>query len=544
MSLLCCQETLRNLRETETTRQLHNWKIQQLEVKPVIEAKTVDMETISESITESGEREAFVDEFTDELIIPQSINRMLATKETEEQYQSVEADKVATHTGLSFWQSQPEINHSKVLRKGFGQKQTVRGYEWIEMRAREEQGGIHIEKEEKMVGKELWVTSNQRAQSAPNLDDHFISSAAADPFQQSTTGPFLIGEYPDIDYPINKPNTLHLPRPTVTSRARPDFLRLPGDRAIPTSRDSDSQSINQDTRRNSSYVQSVDKDTFPEVWGFSKNLKSPRLRRRRPVSTHQDPFTQVSRQLLQDSGQVSNNNLSSNSDSDYNQNMKKNSGQRVLKLGSLKPNQGMFWNVHDDPQTLSEPELPDLNTNNKKLKLKTQRSASIPNIIIQDGQGFYLPSSNVHKLPQTEDTISEHNPNGHPSPLEGLLERAKDRVRDREVLKRDRTVKMANLRSRYPPSSPSFSTTPSQSPSPSDGDRDTDWEEEVELLRHRALTVSKGWKEQLVDGDDDDKRNRLDYFNMLSRKCMDFNLRDKQLDNWCGLFCTVKKYTT
>ncbi|CAK6966219.1 uncharacterized protein LOC128365896 [Scomber scombrus] len=505
------KETLRNLRETERKRQLHNWKIQKLEVKPVIEGKTVDMETITESITESGEREAFVDEFTDELIIPQSINRMLASKESEEQYQSQEG--VATHTGLAFWQQQPDINHSKVLHKGFGQKQTVRGYEWIEMRPREEQGGINTEKEEKMVGKELWVTSNQRAQSAPNLDDHFISSTAADPIQQSTTGPyaFLTGEYPDIDYPIDKPNTLHLPRPTVTSRARPDFLRLPEDRAMSTRRDSNSQSINQDTRRNSSYIQSGDTDTFPEVWGFSKNLKSPGLQRRRPVSTHQGSFTQVSRQSLQDSGQVSDNNLSSNSDSDYNQNMKKNS-QRVLKLGSLKPNQGMFWNVHDDPQTLSEPELPDLTTHNKKLKLKTQRSASIPNIIIQDGQGFHLPSSNLHTLPQTEDTISEHNPNGHPSRLDGLLERAKDRVRDREVLKRDRNVKMANLRSRYPPS-PSFSTTPSPSPSPSDGDRDTDCEEEVELWRHRALTVSKGWKEQLVDGDDDDKRNSVVFTN-------------------------------
>uniref|UniRef100_A0A3Q4BLF2 DH domain-containing protein n=1 Tax=Mola mola TaxID=94237 RepID=A0A3Q4BLF2_MOLML len=58
----------------------------------------------------------------------------------------------------------------------------------------------------------------------------------------------------------------------------------------------------------------------------------------------------------------------------------------------------------------------------------------------------------------------------------------------------------------YLPPSPSFSTTPS--PSLSDGDRDTEWEEEVELMRHRALTVSEGWKEQLVDGDDDDKRNR------------------------------------
>lgn len=495
--MLCFQETLRNLRETESNRQRLNWKIQQLEDKPVIEAKTVDMETITESISESEEREAFVDEFTDELIIPHSINGVLASKETEEEYQPQEG--VASHTGLYFWQPQLNTNHSKVLRKGFGQKQTVRRHEWIEMDVRKEQDGIRTEEEEEiMVAKE-----NQRAQSATYLEDQFISRTAG------TTGPraFLTGEYPDIDYPIDNPNTLHLPRPTITSRSRPDVLRLPADRGMSRS-DSNFQSISQDTRRNSSYIQSGDMETFPEVWG-SKNLKSPMLRRRRPVSTHQGLFTQVSRQLWEDSGQVSNNS-SSNSDSDYNQNMKKNSdSQRVLKLGSLKPNQGMFWNMNDDPQTLSEPELPDPNNHNIKPKLKTQRSASIPNIIIQDGQGLQVPSSNLHMLPKTEDTISEH-PNGHPSRLEGLLERAKDRERDRDVLKRDRNVKMANLRSRCPPPSPSFSTTPSPSPSPSHGHRDTEWEEEVPLMRHRALTVSNGWREQLVDGDDDDKRDRLE----------------------------------
>ncbi|KAG8009973.1 hypothetical protein GBF38_014091 [Nibea albiflora] len=66
---------------------------------------------------------------------------------------------------------------------------------------------------------------------------------------------------------------------------------------------------------------------------------------------------------------------------------------------------------------------------------------------------------------------------------------------------------MANLKSRYHPPSPSFSTTPS--PSPSDGDRDTEWDEEVELMRHRALTVSRGWKEQLVDGDEDERRDSV-----------------------------------
>ncbi|XP_070691597.1 uncharacterized protein [Pempheris klunzingeri] len=265
--------------------------------------------------------------------------------------------------------------------------------------------------------------------------------------------------------------------------------------------------------------------TSAEAWGFSKNLKSPGLRRRRPISAHQTPSTQTSKQFSQGSRQTcsaSGNYTFSDIDSDYNLNIKRNNApsaqtsdsHRVLKLGSLKPNQGMFWNMHNrvspDPQTLSESELPDVNHNNKRPKLKTQRSASIPNIMIEGGRGLHLHSSSPYTLPRAENTrlpISGHHPNGQHSPLEGLLERAKERVRDRDGFKGDRNVEPSNLRSRYPPPSPSFSTTPS--PPTSNGDRDTELEGEVALMRHRALTVSKGWKEQLVDGDGDEKRDSV-----------------------------------
>ncbi len=514
---LCCQETLRSLRETESNRRLENWKMKQLEAKPVTEAKTDDMETEEQLLTQSG-RETFVDEFTEELFIPQSINGMLAPKVAEERYQP--PDDVATNnTVVSFWHSQPNNNNHKLKHKSLpAQQQAVKGYEWIEMGVRREQVRIHTEQEvESLMTKERMVSWNHRVQSAPNLD-HFTHSAGADPLRYNTTGPhcLLLDGYPDVDYPMNEDSTPQPPNQPSIFRGGPEFLRLPGEGGTSTKRDSDL--VNQDTRRNSSYSQSGVMET-PEAWGRSRNLKSPVLRRRRPVSTHQGPSTQTSRKFLQDSGQAwsaSNNHTFSNSDSDCNLNIKRNSlpsGQssdshRVLKLGSLKPNQGMFWNIHDrvspDPQTLSEPELPDLNFCNKRPKIKTQRSASIPNIIIEGGHRQH--SGSVHTLPQKEDTqstISGYNPNGHPSRLEGLLERAKER----DGLKRDRNLKMSNLRSRYPPPSPSFSTTPS--PSPSDGDRDTEWGEEVELMRHRALTVSKGWKEQLVDGDEDEKRDRL-----------------------------------
>lgn len=174
---------------------------------------------------------------------------------------------------------------------------------------------------------------------------------------------------------------------------------------------------------------------------------------------------------------------------------------RVLKLGSLKHSQGMFFNIHDrlspDPQTLSESELPDPNVSNR---VKPQRRASIPNIINEGGHGLGLHTSSPYTLPQAEDAPFP-KPDREHSALESLLERAKER----DGFKRDRNVRMANLSSRNPPS-PSFSTTPS----PSHMDGETGWEEEeVELIRHRALTVSRGWKEQLVDGDDDDKRNSV-----------------------------------
>lgn len=159
---------------------------------------------------------------------------------------------------------------------------------------------------------------------------------------------------------------------------------------------------------------------------------------------------------------------------------------------------------------MSESELPDRTVYNKRPKIKTQRSVSNPNIIIEGDHRLRLHANSLQTIPQAKDsrfTVSGQNPNGHTSPLEGLLERVNGRVRDRDGVIRDKNLKTTNLRSRYHSPSPSFSTTPS--PPPSDGDRDTEWEEEVALMRRRALTVSGGWKEQLVDGEEDEKRDRL-----------------------------------
>ncbi|KAM8734934.1 uncharacterized protein plekhg6 isoform 2-T2 [Acanthopagrus schlegelii] len=502
------QETLTSWRQAENKRQLENYRIQQLEAKPVTEAKTDDMETEEQPLTQSGE-ETFVDEFTKEFIIPQSVNGMMASYKAEEPNPPDDA----TNTVIPFINSYSNDIDHKLVRKSFtGQQQAISGYESIEMEVRRQQIGIYTEEEaETLRFKERYVTWSHR-QSAPNLD-HFARSTVTHPLRYNTTGPhvFLLDGYPDVDYPIDEDSSSQPSNQPTISRQGPELVRAPEEGGIPSRRGSDSQSVNQDTRRNSMNSLSADMVTSQEAWGFSKNLRSPRLRRRRPVSTNQGPGT---RHFFQSSGQGSS---PSNSGSDDNTNIKRNSlpsGQssnshRVLKLGSLKPNQGMFWNREDrdspDPQTMSESELPDLNFYNKRPKMKTQRSASNPNIIIEGDHRLRLHANSLQTIPQAKDArfnISGQNPNGHTSPLEGLLERVNGRARDR-----DKNLKTTNLRSRYHSPSPSFSTTPS--PPPSDGDRDTEWEEEVALMRRRALTVSGGWKEQLVDGEEDEKRDSV-----------------------------------
>ncbi|KAM6936738.1 uncharacterized protein plekhg6 [Lycodopsis pacificus] len=477
------KDTLWNLRQTESNRQLENWTIQQQEAKPVTEAKTDDLETEEQPLTQSGGG-TFVDELTDEPIIPQSKNGMLASKEAEEQYQP--PDGVTTNNPvLSSWHSQPNVNNHKLASR----QQAVIGYEWIEMGVRRDKIRIHKEEEEKRGQRER----NHRAQSVPNLD-HFIT---ADPLRYNTTGPHAV-LYPDVDYPTEEESTIDPPDQPAVFREEPGYLGLPQEGGISTKRDSDSQSVNQDSRRNSDYSQSGDMETSPEAWGCSKYLKSPGLRRKRPNNTHQGPSSQLSNQYSQGSGQTKSFSFSnSNSHLKRNSNPSGSESHRVLKLGSLKPNQGMFLNMHDrvspDSQTMSESELPDCNVDNR---VKPRRRASIPNIITEGTHGLGLHTS-LYTLPQAKDAPFT-KPNQNHSALEGLLVRAKER----NGFKKDRNVKKANLRSGNPPP-PSFSTTPS----PSDGDRDT--ESAVELIRHRAPTVSEGWKEQLVDGDEDDKRNSV-----------------------------------
>lgn len=482
---------------------------------------------IIEQPPKQSDEETFVDKLNEEPVIPQSVNGMLMSQPVETNYEPL-YPVALNHAALPSWQSSMardnhrKDHHRKTVHGGFAVwQEAMKGYEWIELDVRE-QGGNNREEEELMAEyqwkKEPRVSWNHNRKSAPCLSDNFVPRNTADSFKHKPSEPhtLLMGGYPDVDYPSTQPGTLLAPfgeyQPTVATE-RPEFQALP--RASLQS-NLDSQSVEEEARRNLCHYQSGEEVAFQDPWTFSRKLKSPKLRRtRRPVSMHQCGSSQMSTQRSQSSGVVEsvlNTNSSSNSDSDCSQKLKKNSAShsqssdslRVLKLGSLKLNQGMFWNIPDervspDPQTFSESELPDQNFNNKRLKLKTQRSASIPDIIIQQEHGLHLSSSGqsstVPRVGGAPSPTTALDPQVPVSPLVGLLERA--RVRGQEL---------PNMRAYKPSPSPSFSSTPS--PSPSDGDRETDREwEEVELMRSRAPTVSEGWKEQLVDGEEEERRS-------------------------------------
>ena len=251
---------------------------------------------------------------------------------------------------------------------------------------------------------------------------------------------------------------------------------------------------------------------FLNMGRFSRKLKSPRLRRRRPYNSQHVDAYQTHGAVFGESEIVWTTPFtysSSNSDSDSSQKLQgpfnqshtnNNTSHRVLKLGFLKTHPGEFWNMYEnlspEPETFSEPELLQ-ELSEERNATRTQRSASIPDI-------HKLHATSTSPVPRTY--MGERSPHytrqahAHMSPVEGLLERAKVRVR-REGEPTGRNENMQDTRTWIPPPSPPLFSE-KLCPSPSDGDR------EVELMRHRVPTVSQGWREQLVDGDAEDKKYR------------------------------------
>lgn len=467
LSALHCQETLRNWREMESARKL-------ISIKARADETSADAQPLP-----SG-RETSVEELNQEFKVPRFLNGILASKETKD----LPVD-VTTHKSLaSFFQPQPNNGEGEAVAKGVaGVQQPVRGYEWIEMGVRRQVLGARVDEAEKRAkpgttNESGSVFRNNHLRSVDPVDT--FPTLTAGPLGHSTAGPhfLLVGEYPAVDYPMNDESN--------STTATSELSSIPGE-GLSHRKDSEFQPGNQDTWRSNKQPDVLEIYT----WNFSHNLKSPRLRKKRPNGSSQGPSNQTPTRRLDSSF--------SKSHSDYHHNNKRNSVPSELGLASHSVSlQKGTWKTPEkippDPQTLSEPELPTIHTPDKRLQGKAQRSASIPNFTTK--LELSPNSSSLQTLPQCRQN----------SPLEGLLERAKERVKERHAFKNDRNLKVADSRTHYPPPSPSFSTP--HSASPSDGDRETEEEVEVELTRYRALAVSDGWKEQLVDGDEDYRRDR------------------------------------
>ncbi|XP_056331262.1 pleckstrin homology domain-containing family G member 6 isoform X2 [Danio aesculapii] len=221
--------------------------------------------------------------------------------------------------------------------------------------------------------------------------------------------------------------------------------------------------------------QEDDEDSLTESKRFSRKLKSPRIQRRRPNNAMHDS--------------IANSNRS--------QKNKPQDSHRVLKLGSLKNNPSTLWYVPEKrsptQEMHSEPEqTPEGKRKLKLIKLKTQRSASIPEISIP--QSSILPSQVA-----SSSLLTAPNPQPPTSPLQSVLQRAKEREKERGLVRRivkekQKTFSIQN--------SPTFSASPTLLAS--EGER------EPESVHVCSMMSAHGWREGNVDESEDEMKERTD----------------------------------
>lgn len=442
-------------------------RVQQLPAERPAEGTGVDTDTDKRGVEHS------LDKLSEEFLIPQSSKGKLASGAREE------AEPVDSSSTFA------SIFHNSLLRQSSASWQVSRGLEWIEMGVRRQDIGAYAE--EVVQTERTPVAWNSRLQSAPTMQHFGHAGGSEQPEKINRPGApdlFLDG-YPAVDYPMNEDSDSQAVTQMSASRGFSEELG-----GTETQRHSDSPSMT------TQVIQTSDTEASLDAWSFSKNLKSPGLRRRRTTSVHQGAPTRLS---FRDSELPRSASLP-NSGSDYNLNTDSSSlssqqssdSQPLLRLATFKPNQRMSYEPQEE-QSFSESELPDRNTSDRWVGLRPQRRNSNPNFVARERPGA---------------RNSETQLTGLPSRLDGVLSRAKVRVREHDGLTTDRQLKITHRRTRFSPPSPS---------SASEVDTETEWVEEVALMRRRALTVSKGWKEQLVDGDDDDKKDRSESLPQIMR---------------------------
>ncbi|KAM6968307.1 uncharacterized protein plekhg6 [Aplochiton taeniatus] len=506
------QNTLHIMREAEAQRRLLVHQRRQ-ETPP---EDTVSDDDAAEQPPDRSEINAPFVALVEEPVSMASVKGVLTAGASATDHQT-EGTATNTCSGLTCRQHSTSDGHSRSARGSFAgqlpenrQGTSGESEDWTEL------GEI----------KERRVTWNHHRKTARDRECFLPNQGGADILTNRPNKLHLlsVGEYPEIDYPHPEPSPVlppsredHPSQSISQSELRTGLA--PGERSL--QRGSGFQTEDQEFQRDSLPSQSGDEDALTESWRFIRKLRSPRLQRRKPVNSNQNSPPQMSHKELgapRKAATALHTNSSSNSDSDSNQKLKGNlsspgsDSHRVLKLGSLNPR--VFWNmpverVSPEPQALSESELPmemPQQKSQKRPKYKTQRSASIPDTTNQRSQRARLPSTTSRPIIVEVAPSPPPGPDPlvHPSPLEELLVRANERVRDREGVKRMVKANTLGFKTGNPPSSPSFSTTPLQFPS--DGDRETEWEE-VHLMRCRAPTVSQGWREALVDGDEEGKKS-------------------------------------
>uniref|UniRef100_A0A671N1U6 Pleckstrin homology domain containing, family G (with RhoGef domain) member 6 n=2 Tax=Sinocyclocheilus anshuiensis TaxID=1608454 RepID=A0A671N1U6_9TELE len=248
----------------------------------------------------------------------------------------------------------------------------------------------------------------------------------------------------------------------------------------PMHQDSDDDS--QEIRRDSLYSQSGDDEGFlTESERFSRELKSPLIRRRRANNLQPSVPSHSSRTDVNGLELPSNGNQRRAS----NPCVKPQDSHRVLKLGFLKNNHGTLWNVGMEPE-----QTRDGNFQMKPLKLKTQRSASIPEI--RSSQSPLMPSHRCSPSPPPG-----LDPQLHPSPLQSLLQRVKEREKERGLKKREGKIVERTFSHQ---DSPTISASPS--PSVSEGEREAEREDSAVP----SMISAHGWREGNVDGSEDEMK--------------------------------------
>ncbi|XP_014848529.1 PREDICTED: pleckstrin homology domain-containing family G member 6 [Poecilia mexicana] len=474
------KEDLLEMRKQEDDR-LDNVRSLQQDTKPAVDVKDDDMEVEEQPPITLR----LMNELTD------VINKTPTVNGSEE----ADQDQMSPlSSGLP-----PKVPY-KPIRKNIPTRQPARKeQEWIEMGIRRK----HLEENEKTAETSMMNTqSTLRTRgelSKPYLFGQNEGLGMYNPKRQPIR---LIDELPAVDYPTDEEVTFQVPHePKIMSR--PQFGKPPVEKRLIRS-NSDIQFVPQDAGRTSSSSQFGDPGTPPDATGFPQNLKSPGLRKRRPGSTSQGPPTPTSSFLNEPTLTLT---APDSSNSECSMQVKRSSLPTKFDLDvhlgvNQKPTKSKqapnpYPKYYSDAEAFSESEGSGPKFHNKKFKFKDLRSSSSPNVLNRGGQRARRPSDSSYpaeETPKTGYTLKERT-----SRVEGVLERAKERAKDKAGMKRDKPLQ-TNLQY-LRPSSP-FNNAPS--PTPSEGGNETDLEE-VALIRPRTLTVSTGWKEQLVDGDEDDK---------------------------------------